>query len=85
MRQKLEEVLAELHEQLGSIDDMDEAQLEMLRTATAELQSTLDQAEVNSASLAKRLNDASQQFSQSHPLLTNTVGRIADLLSQMGI
>ena len=85
MRQKLEEVLEELHAQLESVENLDEEQVQKLRDAAQEIQSTLDQADVSSASLAQRLEEATQQFSHSHPTLTTTVGRIADLLSQMGI
>lgn len=85
MRQKLEEILAELHTQLENIDDLDESQIQMLQSAAQEIQTTLDHSDVSSASLAQRLEEATRQFSQSHPTLTNTVGRIADLLSQMGI
>ncbi|MEZ6135844.1 MAG: DUF4404 family protein [Pirellulaceae bacterium] len=85
MRQKLEEVLAQLHAELENVDGLDDEQIVMLRTAAAEIQTTLDHADVNSASLAQRLEEATRQFSQSHPTLTNTVGRIADILSQMGI
>jgi len=85
MRPELEETLAHLHQQLESIDDLDEAEVQRLRVAAFEIQSTLDRSDVSSATLAGRLEEATRQFSQSHPVLTNTVGRIADLLSQMGI
>lgn len=85
MRQKLDEILAELHAQLETVDDLNEEQLQQLRAAALEIQETLDQSDVSSASLAERLDEATRQFSHSHPTLTNTVGRIAHLLSQMGI
>ncbi len=85
MRPELEETLSQLHLQLESIDDLDEAEVERLRAAAHEIQSTLDRSDISSASLAERLQEATSKFSQSHPVLTNTVGRIADLLSQMGI
>ncbi len=85
MRETLEETLRDLHEQLASIEDLDDEHVEMLRASLAEIQQTLDEKDVNTASIAKRLEDATQNFSGSHPVLTNTVGRLADLLSQMGI
>lgn len=85
MRQSLDETLKDLHEQLESVDDLDEDQIEMLHTALSEIKTTLDEKEVSSAGLAERLKEATQQFSGSHPVLTNTIGRVADLLSQMGI
>ena len=85
MRQKLEETLRELHEYLANAKDIDEAQAEMLRASLAEIQATLDSQEVDSSSLANSLVDRTLSFSESHPVLTSAVGRVADLLSQMGI
>lgn len=85
MRQTLEQTLNELHEQLAGAQDLDEAQKTRLRQAVEEIQHTLDDSKVSSASLATQLKQAVSQFEQSHPALTNSIGRIADLLAQMGI
>lgn len=85
MRQTLDETLSELHQQLASAQDLDEAQRIKLRQALEEIQRTLDNSQISSASLATQLKQAVAQFENSHPQLTNSIGRIADLLSQMGI
>ena len=85
MRQTLEQTLNELHDQLAGAQDLDEAQRTRLRLAVQEIQQTLDDSKVSSASLATQLKQAVAQFEQSHPALTNSIGRIADLLAQMGI
>ncbi len=85
MRQTLDETLNELHQQLAGAKDLDEAQRAKLRQAVEEIQQTLDDTQVSSASLATQLKQAVAQFENSHPQLTNSIGRIADLLSQMGI
>ena len=85
MRQTLETTLAELHEHLSHAEDLDAEEVRLLRGAVEEIQSTLDDTEVNSATLAQRLVESTRHFGETHPLLTNTIGRIADLLSQMGI
>ncbi|MFO0943957.1 MAG: DUF4404 family protein [Pirellulales bacterium] len=85
MRQTLDETLSELHQQLASAKELDEAQRIKLRQALEEIQQTLDNSQVSSASLATQLKQAVAQFENSHPQLTNSIGRIADLLSQMGI
>lgn len=85
MRQTLEETLSELHQQLTSSEDLDDLQKQKLREAADEIQRTLDGSNVNSSGLAERLQQATVHFEHSHPHLTNTVGRIADLLAQMGI
>ena len=85
MRERLEDTLQELHEQLAGAQDLDTEQRELLRSALAEIQDTLDDSNVSSSTLAQRLWEATQRFSETHPILTQTAGRIADLLSQMGI
>jgi CII-binding regulator of phage lambda lysogenization HflD len=85
MREKLETTLAELHQQLVSAGDLEEQERLQLRQAAEEIQRTLDDTEVSSYSLAQRLQQATSHFEHTHPQLTNTIGRIADLLSQLGI
>jgi uncharacterized protein YpuA (DUF1002 family) len=85
MRQRLEDTLRELHEQLAEANDLDAEQRELLRDTLSEIQATLDDSNVSSTTLAQRLQEATMHFSETHPTLTQTAGRIADLLSQMGI
>jgi predicted nucleic acid-binding Zn-ribbon protein len=85
MRQTLEETLEDLHRQLSSAENLDQEQREKLRLAAEEIQQTLDDSSVSSFGLAQRLQQATAHFEHTHPRLTNTVGRIADLLAQMGI
>ncbi|MEZ6150278.1 MAG: DUF4404 family protein [Pirellulaceae bacterium] len=85
MRESLNETLRILHEQLASDRTLDAEQIALLRSAANEIEETLDNAEVNSLDLAQRMQANSLSFSESHPMLVQTIGRIADLLSQMGI
>ena len=85
MRNELEEALRQLHTALESIETLEPDEAERLRRAATEISSTLDEQEVDSATLAKRLQEQTDAFQESHPVLTQTVGRIADMLSQMGI
>ena len=67
------------------MDELDAADRERLRKSVDEIQASLDRHDVSSKSLADRLNEATDRFSESHPVLTQTVGRVADMLAQMGI
>ena len=58
MRQTLEQTLNELHDQLAGAQDLDEAQRTRLRQAVQEIQQTLDDSKVSSASLATQLKQA---------------------------
>ncbi len=85
MRESLEETLKNLHEQLAAEKQLDPDQVAMLRSAAEEIEQTLDRADVSSAGLAQEMQTKSASFSETHPMLAQTIGRIADLLSQMGI
>ena len=85
MRESLSETLKNLHEQLAAEETLDAEQLAQLRSAVVEIEETLDRADVNSLDLAQRMHANSLTFSETHPVLVQTIGRIADLLSQMGI
>jgi hypothetical protein len=85
MRESLAETLKNLHEQLAAEQQLDAEQVAMLRSAAQEIEQTLDHADVSSAGLAQEMQAKSLSFSDTHPVLVQTIGRIADLLSQMGI
>ncbi|MCC9599926.1 DUF4404 family protein [Stieleria sp. JC731] len=85
MRKELEEALLQLHATLESINDLEADEAARLRQAAAEISETLDEKDVDSTSLAKLLQGQTDAFKDSHPQLTLTVGRIADILAQMGI
>ena len=76
MREELDDALKQLHTTLESIDNLEADEQERLREAVSEISSTLD---------AKMLQQQTDAFQESHPVLTQTVGRVADMLAQMGI
>ncbi|MEO1617485.1 MAG: DUF4404 family protein [Planctomycetota bacterium] len=85
MRKELDEALVQLRASLDGIESIDSEEADRLREAATTIAETLDEADVNSASLAKRMQDQCESFQESHPTLVSTAGRIADMLSQMGI
>ncbi|MCC9645073.1 DUF4404 family protein [Rhodopirellula sp. JC740] len=85
MRTELEATISKLHEQLADVSELNAEERERLRAELDEIRDTLDQQEVNSASLAERWNQQVEHFRESHPVLTENAGRVADMLSQMGI
>ena len=85
-RPPLSQILEELHEALDASGDLADDAREELRSAAADIQETLDRAgDDASGSLRRRLNAALESFEESHPRLTEVVGRMADALSDMGI
>lgn len=85
MRTELEATLEQLHQQLAQADSLDSVEREKLQSALEEIKQSLDQQEVSSHSLAKRLQEATEHAQDSYPSLTANLGRVADMLAQMGI
>lgn len=87
-KEKIAELLRQLHHELGDTEGLDQELADQLRAATQEIETVLG-GEKGLASaepgVIDQLRQAAEQFEDSHPALTNTVGRIADALSQLGI
>jgi hypothetical protein len=83
----LNETIDELREALEAPDDLDEELRAELRSAAEEILEALDPDHERelSGSLRDRLTNTLEKFEKSHPKITETVGRLADALSDMGI
>ena len=84
----LTEILTELHDALeASGDDLAEEVRAELRETAEEIRQALDPSEDAelSVSLQNRLTSVLESFEESHPRLTQAVGRVADALSDLGI
>ena len=85
MRQELESTIAELRSQIAESKEITPDEIAELKDRLEEISDSLDRDEIDSASLMNRLQEHVESFRDSHPTLTQTVGRLADALSQMGI
>lgn len=85
----LKENLEQLHHQLQTAQRVDPQTRQLLEETLGDIRRILEQepaqAEDEEKSIVDRLNDAALRFEESHPTLANTIGRLADLLAQMGI
>ncbi len=83
----LNETIEELREALEAPDDLDEELRAELRSAAEEILEALDPDHERelSSSLRDRLTDSLERFEKSYPKITETIGRLADALSDMGI
>ncbi len=83
----LNETIDELREALEAPDDLDEDLRAELRGAAEEILEALDPDHERelSGSLRDRLTNTLERFEKSHPKITETIGRLADALSDMGI
>ncbi len=83
--EELTTALETVHRELTKADDLDSSDVAQLQATMTEIQSLLDRKPGNSESLSDRVANSAKRFEQSHPILTDSLGRIADILQQMGI
>ena len=86
--EKLRTALAELENELESLEEVDSETRSVLEEAAREIQAALDKssaAELEHHTLAERLRETAQEFGSSHPTLSGIIGRIIDGLGQLGI
>ena len=85
--QHLREMLEQLHAELQQAGSVDERSRDLLRNVMADIHTLLgpSAAEAQPESLATRLREAVDEFEESHPALTEAVGRVVDALAKMGI
>jgi len=83
--EKITQLLGQLNDELSDADGLDPELTDRLKAATEEIRAALAGDDVEPQGVVEQLRDAATRFEDSHPTLTNTVGRIADALSQIGI
>lgn len=84
-QKELTDALEVVHQQLSDAEHLDAQEVEKLRVTMAEIQAVLDQQADRGESLSDRVAGSARRFEKSHPVLTESLGRIADILQQMGI
>ncbi|WP_372724865.1 DUF4404 family protein [Novipirellula sp.] len=84
-REDLLLALQTVHQELENADDLADEDVARLRQTMAEIEAVLGRSDDEESTLSEQISESARQFEKSHPLLTNTLGRIADMLQQMGI
>jgi hypothetical protein len=84
-RKELTDALEVVHRELAELENLDSDEVEKLRATMIDIQAVLDQRNERSESLSERVAGSARRFEESHPVLTETLGRVADILQQMGI
>ncbi|TWU42894.1 DUF4404 family protein [Novipirellula artificiosorum] len=84
-KKELLEALQKVHHELEQAEHLDAAEVERLRATMREIQSVIEDQADQAAPLSEQVSESARSFEESHPVLTNTLGRIADMLQQMGI
>ncbi len=83
MSQKdLDEALDVVHRELAKSEHLDAEELDKLKATMTEIKTRL--GEEAEESLSDRITTSARRFEESHPVLTENLGRLADILQQMG-
>ena len=88
-KDQLREDLERLHQELARSESVDAASRGLLIDVLHDIEAVLERSEHETAgageSLIDRLRETASHFEKSHPTLTELVGRVADVLSRLGI
>jgi len=83
--EELAGALETLHRELADANDLDPADVEKLKSTVGEIQAALEKSGAAESTLSQRIAASADAFEKQHPSLTSSLGRIADMLQQMGI
>ena len=83
----LKELLAKVHTELADIDTLDDEAKSLLATVMNDLHGVLGGSTPvdESHGFIDRFRDATQDFEEDHPQLTDAIGRVVEALSRIGI
>ena len=83
--EELTAALDTLHRELSDTENLDREDVVQLQATLAEIQLLLDKKAADADTLHGKVTSSAKKFEESHPVLTESLGRIADILQQMGI
>jgi hypothetical protein len=88
-KQELHQQLTHLHQELSTIDNVDESTKEMLVTVMQDIAKVLTGEPVSDAEspapTSDSLREMMTEFEAEHPKLAQTLGQLADGLANLGI
>lgn len=85
MEKALREDLEKLRRELQEGPELDAETREILAGLAQEIEEAIERSGGREDTLGERLRTATERFEESHPSLTAVVGRLADMLSGVGI
>ena len=86
-QQRLRQMLEQLHTELQRAPATDDRSRMLLERAVSEIQTLLNAKtpEKRAESVSERLRELVDTFEETHPALTEAIGRVVDALATMGI
>ena len=82
--QDLDEALEVVLRELSRSDHLDADEVEKLKATMNEIKTVLGDRADQEESLSERVTSSARRFEESHPVLTENLGRLGDILQQMG-
>ncbi|MEZ5561605.1 MAG: DUF4404 family protein [Gammaproteobacteria bacterium] len=82
--EKLQQLLKELHQELGATETLDPQSRRLVEQVLQDVD-RIDQQPEPAASVEARLREVMLRFESQHPRLATTVGQLADALGKLGI
>jgi hypothetical protein len=82
--QDLREALDVVHRELSRSEHLDAEEVQKLKATMREIKAVIGDNEVEATTLSERVAGSARRFEESHPILTENLGRLADILQQMG-
>ena len=82
--QDLDEALKVVLRELSRSEHLDAQEVEKLEATMNEIKTVLEKRADQEESLSERVTNSARRFEESHPVLTENLGRLADILQQMG-
>jgi len=84
VKQRLHELLKELHVELQDSDALDDATREELRGLADEIEEAVGEESLADTAIS-RVEEVTVEFESEHPRIAGILGNIADTLSKLGI
>ena len=84
MKQRLHELLEELHTELQDSDALDDTARQELRSLAGEIEEAVGEESLAEAAM-NRVEEVTVDFESEHPRIAGILGNIADTLSKLGI
>lgn len=87
--QQLQDLLRQLHSELGTVKSVDDATRELLQNLRTDIEDVMDRSQSSQEQqypkLSQRLQNTLVELESHHPTTASVIGQIAHILSQMGI
>ena len=84
-KQRLRDLLDDLHRELGDADAIDDESRAQLQETLEEIRAALEPEAASGGGMGRRLQELALRFETDHPRIAATIRQLTDSLAKMGI